>query len=199
MRVANYLRLQDRTFGLWTGKLLMVQLAPEEFPKGAVLWVEGMAFQFMQTAQTPLAVAVQMGQSASYGLDLCKVPTQRNPRWYRNHPRRFYCERHRSNTRTISSSDLTQPNYNPPTYQGHLGFLPVSTANGIVFGEQILIEMQIMRADGRIVSPWFVEYAAVTTWSYAISAVREWNAEPSIIRDYFGEYCPFRCTEEKWH
>ena len=38
----------------------------------------------------------------------------------------------------------------------------METANGNVFRERIQIEMQLIRADGTRVSPWFQEWAVIT-------------------------------------
>jgi hypothetical protein len=63
---------------------------------------------------------------------------------------------------TIFTTDLINLHYNPNTYQGRIGFVPVSTANGIVARERIIIEIQLMKANGTIASPWFRESALIT-------------------------------------
>ena len=40
--------------------------------------------------------------------------------------------------------------------------LPIGTANGVAFRSQIIIEMQIIKADGTTITPWFREIAVVT-------------------------------------
>jgi len=67
-----------------------------------------------------------------------------------------------SNIQTIFTTDLINLHYNPNTYHGRLGFIPVLTAGGYVAREQIIIEIQLMKANGTIVSPWFREWALIT-------------------------------------
>jgi hypothetical protein len=66
-----------------------------------------------------------------------------------------------SNVVNLFPSDLVQLNYNQQTYGGQLGPRSTLTGNGIVQRQHLLIEMQILKADGTIVSPWFVEHAVV--------------------------------------
>jgi hypothetical protein len=67
-----------------------------------------------------------------------------------------------SDAQTIFSSDLINLNYNPNTYQGRGPYAQVVTANGVVARERIVIEMQLVGADGTIASPWFSEWALIT-------------------------------------
>ncbi len=67
-----------------------------------------------------------------------------------------------SDTQTIFSTDLNNLNYNPNTYQGRFGVVGVATPNGVMFREQIMIEIQLMSANGTLISPWFQENALVT-------------------------------------
>ncbi|KAJ8098885.1 hypothetical protein POJ06DRAFT_258257 [Lipomyces tetrasporus] len=67
-----------------------------------------------------------------------------------------------SDRQTIFVTDLAFLGYNPYTYTGRLGSTFVSTAGGGIYREQIFIEMQITRADGTTVSPWFEEVAVIT-------------------------------------
>lgn len=67
-----------------------------------------------------------------------------------------------SNTQTIFTTDLVNLNHNRNTYFGHVGFVSVGTANGVMHREQIQIEIQLISANGTAVSPWFREWALVT-------------------------------------
>lgn len=63
---------------------------------------------------------------------------------------------------TIFTTDLINLHYNPNTYQGRMGVIPVATANGVVAREWIMIEIQLIKANGTIASPWFRESALIT-------------------------------------
>ena len=52
--------------------------------------------------------------------------------------------------------------YNQVTYLGSLGTLSITTAGGVIYRERIEIEMQITKADGTAVTPWFRENAVIT-------------------------------------
>ena len=67
-----------------------------------------------------------------------------------------------SNVQTIFITDLTALRYDQHTYQGRLGTYPVGTANGVILRERIVIEMQITRANGTAITPWFRENAVIT-------------------------------------
>ena len=67
-----------------------------------------------------------------------------------------------SNVQTIFPTDLAALGYDQLTYQGLLGPLCIETANGVVFQEVIVIEMQIVKADGTAITPWFSENAVIT-------------------------------------
>jgi len=67
-----------------------------------------------------------------------------------------------SNIQTIFPTDLAALQYNQLTYQGRLGMLSIGTANGVVLRRKIVIEMQIIKADGTAVTPWFRETTVVT-------------------------------------
>jgi hypothetical protein len=49
-----------------------------------------------------------------------------------------------SNLQTIFLTDLAALQYNANTYTGHLGLVGVDTANGHVFRQQLIVEMQII-------------------------------------------------------
>ena len=67
-----------------------------------------------------------------------------------------------SNIQTIFSTDLTALRYDQATYLGNLGALSITTAGGVIFRDRIMIEMQITKADGTAITPWFRETAVVT-------------------------------------
>jgi hypothetical protein len=67
-----------------------------------------------------------------------------------------------SNVLTIFTTDLTALRYDQYTYQGRLGTYPVGTANGVTLRERIVIEIQITRANGTAITPWFRENAVIT-------------------------------------
>jgi len=65
-----------------------------------------------------------------------------------------------SNLQTIFDTDLANLNCNINAYP--VGLNPVFTAGGIVQRRMILIQMQILQANGDEVSPWFEEKAVIT-------------------------------------
>jgi hypothetical protein len=67
-----------------------------------------------------------------------------------------------SNLQTVFPTDLAALRYNQFTYRGCLGVFPTSTASGVVYQERVVIEMQIIKADGTTMTPWFRETAVVT-------------------------------------
>jgi hypothetical protein len=67
-----------------------------------------------------------------------------------------------SSIQTIWPTDLVALRYNQHTYQGRLGTLSIATANGVAVREKVVIEMQIIKADGTAITPWFRENAVVT-------------------------------------
>jgi hypothetical protein len=62
---------------------------------------------------------------------------------------------------TVFSTDLATLGYNQLTYQGHRAIVSIGTANGVIRRRKIVIEMQIIKADGTAVTPWFRETAVV--------------------------------------
>jgi hypothetical protein len=62
---------------------------------------------------------------------------------------------------TIFSTDLAALGYNQLTYQGHRGAVALTTGNGVIRRRKIVIEIQIIKADGTI-TPWFRANAVVT-------------------------------------
>jgi hypothetical protein len=81
-----------------------------------------------------------------------------------------------SNVQTIFPTDLAALQYNQLTYQGHFGMFPIGTANGVAFRSKIIIEMQIVKADGTIVTPWFREDAVITPLQQGIQHRLSGNA-----------------------
>jgi hypothetical protein len=67
-----------------------------------------------------------------------------------------------SNIQTIFPTDLAALQYNQLTYHGYLGMFSLGTANGVALRERVVIEMQIIKADGTPITPWFRETAVVT-------------------------------------
>ncbi|KAJ5709836.1 hypothetical protein N7493_009428 [Penicillium malachiteum] len=67
-----------------------------------------------------------------------------------------------SSIQTIFFSDLTRLQYNPQTYLGNIGQVPVNTASGVVVRERIMIEIQILDYHWNPITPWFIEYAVIT-------------------------------------
>jgi hypothetical protein len=65
------------------------------------------------------------------------------------------------NIQTLLSTDLTALGYNQLTYRGHRGITELDTAGGVIRRRRIVIETQIMRADGTAITPWFRQNAVV--------------------------------------
>ena len=65
------------------------------------------------------------------------------------------------NIQTLLPTDRAALGYNQLTYQGHLGAVNVGTANGVVRRRRIVIETQIIKADGTVITPWFRENAVI--------------------------------------
>jgi len=77
-----------------------------------------------------------------------------------------------SDAQTIFSTDLTNLHYNHNTYRGRMGFVHVGTANGVVPRERVMIEIQLIKADGTIVSPWLLETAVITPVQQGVPQLR---------------------------
>ena len=67
-----------------------------------------------------------------------------------------------SDIQTIFPTDLAALGYYQIAYQGHIGMQPITTANGAVSRMMIEIEMQITKANGTAITPWFMEVAVIT-------------------------------------
>jgi len=85
-----------------------------------------------------------------------------------------------SNIQTIFPTDLAVLRYDPATYQGNLGTLSIATAGGVVYREKIVIEMQITKADGTAITPWFRESAVVTPLQSGI----QHRLSGNVMRDH---------------
>ncbi|KAK9319578.1 hypothetical protein V1517DRAFT_348948 [Lipomyces orientalis] len=149
----------------WIFDGTIVDDMPKEIPKGSAVWAESIGLQLMQTTQTPQPLAVQMPQSASYGLQGIFAKF-RLPAVYGGQANIILdvsiANDTGSDRQTIFATDLAFLDYNPYTYTGRLGPIFMSTASGGIYRKQIFIEMQISRADGTAVSPWFAEIAVIT-------------------------------------
>ncbi|KAJ8099028.1 hypothetical protein POJ06DRAFT_302012 [Lipomyces tetrasporus] len=138
---------------IFDGKI--VDGLPKEIPPGSAVWAESIHHQFMQTTQTPQHI--QMSHSASYGHTVV---------WNMHEPDIILdsiMNDTGSDVQTIFTTDLAFLGYNPYSYAGRLGGAFFSTASGGIFRERIVLEMQIIKADGTAVSPWFEEIAVITT------------------------------------
>jgi hypothetical protein len=62
---------------------------------------------------------------------------------------------------TLLPTDLPALGYNQLTYRGHLGVKNIGTGNGVVRRRRIIIETQIVKADGTAITPWFREDAVI--------------------------------------
>src|SRR2546421_9953757 len=106
-----------------------------------------------------------------------------------------------SNLQTIFPTDLAALRYNQPTYQGYLGVFHIGTANGVALRERIVIEMQITKADGTTITPWFRENAVITPLQpgIQISALGKCDARSPFLRNCSRKCESLRREEEKWH
>src|SRR4051794_3078621 len=66
-----------------------------------------------------------------------------------------------SNIQTLFPTDLVALGYDRLTYRGHRGVIDVRTANGTMRRRVIVIEVQITKADGMAITPWFRQNAIV--------------------------------------
>jgi hypothetical protein len=64
-------------------------------------------------------------------------------------------------TQTVFSMDLAALGYSQHTYRGPRTLVPVTTGNGAVRRRKIVIESQIVKADGTAITPWFTQYAVI--------------------------------------
>src|SRR5271170_1886401 len=85
-----------------------------------------------------------------------------------------------SNIQTIFPTDLAALRYNQHTYGGNLAMIPIGTANGVVPRSRVVIEMQIIKADGTAVTPWFRETAVVTPLQPGV----QYRLSGSAMRDH---------------
>ncbi|KAK9428574.1 hypothetical protein V1505DRAFT_204578 [Lipomyces doorenjongii] len=152
---------------IFDGKI--VDGLPKEIPPGSAVWAERIHHQFMQTTQPPQHS--QMSQSASYGQTVVWNMHEifakfRLPAAYGGQPNIILdvsiMNDTGSDVQTIFTTDLALLSYNPYSYAGRLGGAFFSTASGGIYRERIVLEMQITKADGTAVSPWFEEIAVIT-------------------------------------
>ena len=64
-----------------------------------------------------------------------------------------------SSIQTLLSPDLSALGYNQHTYRGHRGIADLETANGVIHRRRIVVETQIIMADGTAITPWFRQNA----------------------------------------
>jgi hypothetical protein len=62
---------------------------------------------------------------------------------------------------TLFSTDLAALGYDRLTYRGHRGIANIRTGNGVIRRRRIVIETQIIKADGTAITPWFRQNAVV--------------------------------------
>ena len=106
-----------------------------------------------------------------------------------------------SNLQTIFPTDLVALGYNQLTYRGYLGVFSTLAAAGVIYQERVMIEMQIIKADGTAVTPWFGETAVIYSSSAGntISALGKCDAKSSLLRNCSRKCESLRRAEEKWH
>jgi hypothetical protein len=85
-----------------------------------------------------------------------------------------------SNIQTIFPTDLAALGYFQLAYQGYVGMLSIGTANRPIFRMRTEIEMQITKADGTAITPWFMEVAAITPLQSGI----QYRLSGSAMRDH---------------
>src|SRR5271163_1385 len=85
-----------------------------------------------------------------------------------------------SNIQTIFPTDLAALRYDPSTYLGDLGMFAITTANGDAFRNRIMIEMQIIKADGTAITPWFWEVAVDTP----LQSGMQWRLSGNAMRNH---------------
>lgn len=58
-----------------------------------------------------------------------------------------------SDVQTVFTTDLASLQYDLNTYRGNLPAIYVNTADGVVLRQRIILEVQLLKADGSAVSP----------------------------------------------
>jgi hypothetical protein len=104
-----------------------------------------------------------------------------------------------SNIQTIFPTDLAALQYDPFTYLGDLGIFTIGTANGDAFRNRVMIEMQIVKADGTAITPWFREVAVVTPLQPGLQYRLSGNAMRTLLCNCSRKCESLRRREEKWH
>ena len=85
-----------------------------------------------------------------------------------------------SSVQTIFPTDLVALRYNELTYRGNLGPVDIGTVNGVISRKRLVIEIQILKADGTTITPWFRENAAITIPQPGI----QYRLSGKAMRDY---------------
>jgi len=105
-----------------------------------------------------------------------------------------------SNLQTVFTTDLANLQYNANTYGGNLPAIFVNTVGGLVLRQRIILEVQLLKADGSAVSPWIQEVGVITPVQQGAQQYRlSGNAMRNFL--YFGtapgnaQLCG---REEKW-
>ena len=105
------------------------------------------------------------------------------------------------NIQTLLPTDLAALGYNQLTYRGHRGTADLDTANGTIRRRRIVIETQIIKADGTVITPWFRQLAVGSSSSVGntISALGKSDTKSSLLRNCSRKCESLRRAEEKWH
>jgi hypothetical protein len=85
-----------------------------------------------------------------------------------------------SSLQTIFDTDLASIYYNPQTYQGNLGQLNVTTANGTVARQGIVVEMQLRKPNWEPASDWFVENGVIVPFAPNITRLSGSGLQSSL-------------------
>ncbi|KAK9348655.1 hypothetical protein V1522DRAFT_389362 [Lipomyces starkeyi] len=132
---------------------------PKEIPRGSAVWAERIGLQLSAYADNSDTAVSNCSNATIFA-------KFRVPAVYGGQPNIILdvciANDTGSDIQTIFATDLAFLSYKHYTYTGRLGPTFISTAGGGIYREQIFIEMQISRADGTTVSPWFAEIAVIT-------------------------------------
>jgi hypothetical protein len=90
-----------------------------------------------------------------------------------------------SDVQTVFTTDLANLQYDPNIYRGNLPAIYVNTAGGVVLRQRIILEVQLLKADGSVVSPWIQEVGVITAVQQGVQQYRlSGNAMRNFL--YFG-------------
>ncbi|KAI9740414.1 MAG: hypothetical protein M1834_004994 [Cirrosporium novae-zelandiae] len=117
---------------IWFANGRVIDGLPDTAPEGVYFWVEGVGCQFPQISATPPEIQGQFAQSSR-----CAI-----------YPG------------TMFETDLAAVGIFP-MYSGWMLPFEIDTANGSVWRDRILVEIQIVTATGDTLTPWFFEECAV--------------------------------------